>query len=95
MIGKYVRRTHSVVPVVPAPTVLQSEYIHSLSAKCDTRPRRCNALSAIPINSSPKINRFLGDSLFHSGERPELNLENDYSNKTGRNLKTNGSISIL
>ena len=36
-----------------------------------------------------------GDSFFHSDEQPELNLENDYTNKTGHNLKTNGSISIL
>ena len=32
---------------------------------------------------------------FHSDERPELNLENDYPNKTGHNLKTNSTISIL
>ena len=37
----------------------------------------------------------LGDSLFHSEERPELNLENDYPNKTGHNSETNNSISIL
>ena len=30
-----------------------------------------------------------------SNEQPELSLENDYPNKTGHNLKTNGSISIL
>ena len=35
------------------------------------------------------------DSLFHSDEQPELNLENDYPNKTGHNLKTKSSISIL
>ena len=32
---------------------------------------------------------------FHSDEQPQLNLENDYPNKTGYNLKTNSSISIL
>ena len=37
----------------------------------------------------------LGDSFFRSDEQPELNLENDYPNKTGYNLKTNSSISIL
>ena len=37
----------------------------------------------------------LGDPFFHSDEQPELNLENDYPNKTGPNLKTNSSISIL
>ena len=26
---------------------------------------------------------------------PEFNLENDYPNKTGHNLKTNSSISVL
>ena len=31
----------------------------------------------------------------HNDEQPELNLENDYPNKTGYNLKTNSSISIL
>ena len=31
----------------------------------------------------------------HSDEQPELNLENDYLNKTRQNLKTNSSISIL
>ena len=36
-----------------------------------------------------------GDSFFHSDEQPELNLENDYPNKTGPNLKTNSSISVL
>ena len=36
-----------------------------------------------------------GDSFFHSDERPELNLENDYPNKTKHNLKTNSSILIL
>ena len=36
-----------------------------------------------------------GDSLFRPDERPELDLENDYPNKTGHNLKTNRSISIL
>ena len=37
-----------------------------------------------------------GDSFFHSDEQPELNLENDYyPNKTGCNLKTNSSISVL
>ena len=36
-----------------------------------------------------------GDSFFHSDEQPELNLENDYPDKTGHNLKTNSSISIL
>ena len=32
---------------------------------------------------------------FHSDEQPELNLENVYPNKTGHNLKTSSSISIL
>ena len=32
---------------------------------------------------------------FHLDEQPELNLDNDYTNKTGHNLKTNSSISIL
>ena len=36
-----------------------------------------------------------GDSFFHSDEQPELNLENDYPNKTGHTLKTNSSISYL
>ena len=36
-----------------------------------------------------------GESLFDAEEQPELNLENDYPNKTGHNLKTNSSISIL
>ena len=36
-----------------------------------------------------------GDSFFHSDEKPELNLENDYLNKTGQNLKANSSISVL
>ena len=36
-----------------------------------------------------------GDSLFHSDEQPELNLEDDYPNKNGHNLKTNSSISII
>ena len=36
-----------------------------------------------------------GDSFFHSDEQPDLNLENDYPNKTGHNLKSNSSISIL
>ena len=35
------------------------------------------------------------DSFFHSDEKPELNLENDYLNKTGQNLKANSSISVL
>ena len=34
-------------------------------------------------------------SFLHSDEQPELNLENDYPNKTVHNLKTNSSISIL
>ena len=33
--------------------------------------------------------------IFHSDEQPELNLENDYLNKTEQNLKTNSSNSIL
>ena len=36
-----------------------------------------------------------GDSLFHADEQPELNLKNDYPNKTGHNLNTNSSILIL
>ena len=40
-------------------------------------------------------NFFKGDSFFHSDEQPELNLKNDYPNKTGPNLKANSSISIL
>ena len=36
-----------------------------------------------------------GDSLFHSDEQPDLNLENDHTNKTGHNLKANSSISVL
>ena len=36
-----------------------------------------------------------GESLFHFVDQPELNLENDYPNKTGHNIKTNSSISIL
>ena len=35
------------------------------------------------------------DSFSHSDEQPELNLKNDYPNKTGHNFKTNSSISIL
>ena len=31
----------------------------------------------------------------HSDEQPEINLLNDYPNKTGHNFKTNSSISIL
>ena len=30
----------------------------------------------------------LSDSFFHSDEQPEVNLENDYQNKTGHNLET-------
>ena len=36
-----------------------------------------------------------GDSFFHSDEQPELNLKNDYPNKTEHNLKIDTSISIL
>ena len=36
-----------------------------------------------------------GDSLFHPDEQRELDLENDYPNKTGHNLKTNCLISVL
>ena len=36
-----------------------------------------------------------GDSFFYSDEQAELNLENNYPNKTGCNLKANSSISIL
>ena len=32
---------------------------------------------------------------FHSGEQPELKLENDYPNKTGHNLKSNSTTSVL
>ena len=39
--------------------------------------------------------KILGDSFFHDDEQPELNLENDYPNKTRYNLKTNSSISVL
>ena len=38
---------------------------------------------------------FYGDSFFHSDEQPDVNLENYYLNKTGHNLKTNNSVSVL
>ena len=39
--------------------------------------------------------RFYGDSLSHPDVQPELDMENGCPNKTGHNLKTNFSISIL
>ena len=41
------------------------------------------------------ISFYHGDSSFRPDEQPELDLENDYLNKIGYNLKTNCSISIL
>ena len=45
--------------------------------------------------SMDKLTIILSDSFFYSDDQPELNLENDYLNKAGSNLKTNSSISIL
>ena len=53
------------------------------------------SLNRIVADKSYRVIVAQGDSFFHNDEQPELNLENEYPNKTGYNLKTNGSISIL
>ena len=56
----------------------------------------CSQTECVTKDSScGQINMLLGNSFFHSDEQPELNLENDYPNKTGFNLKKISSISIL